>query len=141
MSANCGINRTATKGNFMTKLDAVRGKASRQRTFLRRTGLGGGMLLGLSALAYGARLTYANRYRQDRSEILATATLDNGRAVIELADGTTLVVSAANWHLISDGAKAGATADYRVNRWSIDGIPAGEIFSAVPGADNEPGTF
>jgi|GEM_PF-3713906 len=138
---NLGAVREKTRAGLDHLPIPTRSKPSRRRVILRRAGLGESGLIGLGVLGLGARWAYANRYREGFSEILTATAMNDGRAVICLTDGTVLVISAANWHLVSGDAKVGAGADYRVNRWSIGGIPAGEIYSATNEATNEPGTF
>lgn len=96
---------------------------------VRRASKIGGTTASLGAVVYGAFWVWKNRYASGTSSVATTTVLDDGRLVVALNNGTTLVVSAQDTGDMKNIATPGKHVAYQVNRLSFGGVPAGRISS------------
>ncbi len=99
----------------------------------KRLAIGGSILAVLAALGTAAA---RKRFVAGTSEVANTTSLDDGRLLVALTDGTTLVVPANMAQQAKTVATTGARVDYRTSRATIGGIPAGMVSRAAAHVDD-----
>lgn len=81
---------------------------------------------GAGLLAAAGKFVFDNRFRTGESLVRKVYALDDGRNVVVLSD-VTFVVAAEHAADVTEVAKPGVRVGYSVARWSLNGIPTGQL--------------